>query len=200
MLYVKMFNYLKNINTIFMIFNMINVRKTNLFFFFMFCTLPFVKSQTIPDSISKNNFHYKKVIKLEDVSINQLEERAQQWLKNTYKNSNIVSKTDTVLTLKSEEKFLVYTKGMISKEIHGRIKYDIILSLSSKAYSYSFENFFFEYYKQNRQYEFVSTGKLKSLKEEKFPGWQGAWNRYRRDTKLKVEKEILSLESFMNEK
>jgi hypothetical protein len=96
--------------------------------------------------------------------------------------------------------FLVYTKGMVSKEIHGDIRFKVRIDIKSNKYRYQFYDFVFEYYKQNRQYQYVPTGKKKPLEDTKFPGWEKPWSRYKQETLIKINNYIASLKATMNYK
>ncbi|MFL5729424.1 MAG: hypothetical protein ACJ75J_08040, partial [Cytophagaceae bacterium] len=96
--------------------------------------------------------------------------------------------------------FLVYTKGAISKEIHGAIRYSVKIEVKNNKYKYRFSDFVFEYYKINRNYQYLPTGQEKPLEEEKFTGWDNAWENHKKETYSRITSLIKSLKSDMGKK
>jgi hypothetical protein len=94
--------------------------------------------------------------------------------------------------------YLVYTKGGISKEIHGKITYDVKVEIKNNKYRYTFTNYIFEYYAINREFKYMPTGRLKPLETKKYHGWQPAWNKHKRMTHEKMITLIQKLKTQMS--
>jgi hypothetical protein len=94
---------------------------------------------------------------------------------------------------------MVYNKGVVSKEPHGRIRFNVQLDIKPNKYRYSFSDFVFEYYKINREYKFTPTGKEKPLEEPKASGWQKLWNKHKGTTNKEIQNYIASLKNAMQQ-
>jgi hypothetical protein len=96
-------------------------------------------------------------------------------------------------------KFPVYTQATVGvlKKISGVITYDCVVEVKDFKYRYSFTNFIFHYYKQDRTYKYVDAGKTKKLEDFKASGWQKVWNKHRITTADKVGKDINNLKNRM---
>lgn len=101
--------------------------------------------------------------------------------------------------VKCTTSIMVYTKGMVSKEIHGRITYEVNVEIKEHKYRYTFTNFVFEYYKQNRQYKYEPTGRLKPLEDPKYPGRQPVWNKHKIGINNLVLQHIATLKNDMSQ-
>ncbi len=142
---------------------------------------------------------YLDVVRMDSLSADTLFRRIKQWVKFTYPKSNtgIDSISRRVVT---RGRFLVYTNPGVLKEIHGAIRYDLAIELKENRYRYSFTNFVFEYYKQDRNYKYVATGKDKPLEDEKFPSWQAAWEKHKNTTDAQIKEKIEDLKKAVENK
>lgn len=141
---------------------------------------------------------FEEIVKLDSVPADKLYQYADVWMSQNFKNKDMVTQFDLASGyLQSQGRFKVYTKGGISKTIHGTIRYDVSIDIKSGKYKYKFTNFVFEYYKQDKQYKYVPTGKEKPLEDPKFPGWERPWARYKRETAVNINNYILSLKAAM---
>ncbi len=169
--------------------------------FSIYCTFVFFHFSNIvysqSNSSSTSKIIYEEIIKTDSLTEEEILQNAVSWLNYKYKNCNNISNPDSTRSAASMNSFLVYTKGMISKEIHGAISYKIRIDIKPGKYRYSYYDFIFEYYKQNRQYKYEPTGKKKPLEDEKFPGWQSPWDRYKKETHARILQEIEELKSAL---
>ncbi len=142
---------------------------------------------------------YLDVVRMDSLTADTLYKRIKQWVKFTYPKSNttIDSISRRIVT---RGRFLVYTNPGVLKEVHGAIRYDLAIELKENRYRYSFTNFVFEYYKQDRTYKYVPTGKEKPLEEEKFSGWQAAWEKHRNNTDAHVKQKVEDLKKAVENK
>jgi hypothetical protein len=88
--------------------------------------------------------------------------------------------------LLASHNFPVYDKGYVTKKIHGKISYHLLLEVKDHKYRYQFNDFVFAYYKEDRYSHSVPTGKTKALEETMASGWQKLWEKHRSDTQAKV--------------
>ena len=168
-------------------------------FFFSYCFNS--QAQLFPIDSTTKKILYTNIEIIDSVPTPQLYKNAEIWMAKNFKSP---SNYDTQFNLKEgflkwTTNYLVYTKGMMSKEIHGRISYDVKVEIKDKKYRYTFTNFVFEYYKQNRQYKYEPTGRLKPLEEPKYPGWQPVWNKHKIQLNNTVHQLIVSLKLAMKQ-
>lgn len=150
----------------------------------------------VDDSTKKVTF--EEIVKVDSTSLMTLQSNAEAWIQKNLKSDNSEIRLDSNGgRLSSEGKFFVYTKGIASKEIHGAIRFKLTIETKPNKYRYRFSDFVFEYYKQNRQFKYVPTGKEKPLEDPKFPGWEKPWVRYKKETAGKINTYISSLKEAM---
>jgi hypothetical protein len=142
---------------------------------------------------------YLDVVKKDSIPSDSLFKRMEQWVKFTYAKSKMTIDPASKRAV-TRGRFLVYTNPGVLKEIHGAIRYDISIEIKENRYRYTFTNFVFEYYKQDRYYKYTPTGKEKALEEEKFPGWQAAWEKHKNNTDAHVKEKIEDLYKAMENK
>ena len=158
-----------------------------------------ITAQSFPIDSATRKINYTDIVLADSVSSSQLYKNATEWVGKNFKPE---LNYDTQFNLvegfvKCTAGQMVYTQGMMHKEIHGQITYDVKIDIKDHKYRYTFTNFVFEYYKQNREYKYVATGRKKPLEESKYPGWQGAWNKHRIGINNTILQHIASLKTNM---
>lgn len=98
-----------------------------------------------------------------------------------------------------ESTYYVYSQSGLFKKISGTITYHISLEVKDNKYRYLFSDFVFAYYKQDRTYNMVPTGKKKSLDDLVASGWQKLWNSHHTFTTNKMKRNISQLALIMAE-
>jgi hypothetical protein len=142
---------------------------------------------------------FEEIVKVDSMPASLLLKNAKAWVLKSYVQSEKSIKFDSN-SASAKGLFLVYTKGGISKEIHGAIRYNVTIKVKNNKYQYRFSDFVFEYYKINRNYQYVPTGQEKPLEVEKFPGWDPAWKNHKRETYSRINNHIQSLKSDMGKR
>ncbi len=89
--------------------------------------------------------------------------------------------------------FLVYAQSGILRKIAGAIRYHLSVEVKDGKYRYTFSDFIFDYYKQDRNYHMVKTGKTKPLEEPEAAGWQKLWTQHRKTVFSLVNQQIAAL-------
>lgn len=158
-------------------------------------------AQLFPIDSTTQKITYSNIEILDSIPTAKIYKNAEQWVENNFKNRK---NYDTQFNLKEgyitcNTGFLVYTKGIASKQIHGEITYNIKIDIKDNKYRYTFSNFVFEYYKMNRQYKYEPTGRLKPLEEPKYPGWQTVWNKHKILTSRDIQHLISTLKVAMKQ-
>lgn len=101
--------------------------------------------------------------------------------------------------LYGQSSFFVYAQTGILKKISGVISYHLSIEVKDNKYRYQFYNFTFHYYKMDRYYNMVETGKTKPLEESNAAGWQKLWASHRAFTMNKMKENSKLLELKMAE-
>jgi hypothetical protein len=142
---------------------------------------------------------FEEIIKVDSMPASLLLKNAKAWINKNYSQTVKSIKSDSN-SVSAKGVFLVYTRGGISKEIHGAIRYNVRIMVKNNKYQYRFSDFVFEYYKINRNYQYVPTGQEKPLEVEKFTGWEPAWKNHKKETNNRINNLIGSLKSEMTKK
>ena len=116
-----------------------------------------------------------------------------QWFKALPRSDgkvNTIVKDSVEGKVSANFEFLVYAQSGILRKVAGSISYRIIAETKDGKYRYSFTDFVYHYYAQNRNYQMVKTGKTKPLEEAKAPGWQKLWTQHRKTVFALVSNQI----------
>ena len=120
-------------------------------------------------------------------------------LKNINEKFELKLKDSIDGKLHGQSTYFVYSQSGILKKISGTITYQLSIEVKDKKYRYNFTHYVFNYYKQDRYYNMVATGKTKSLEELNAPGWQKLWTNHRNTTMNKMKDNTKQLELMMAE-
>jgi hypothetical protein len=137
---------------------------------------------------------YEEIVRADSIPKAVLYKNAKEWTYRIYKQTEKSIRCDSN-TISVKGHYLVYTRGGVSKEIHGAIRYNLTIEVKDNKYKYKFSDFIFEYYKQNRNYQYVPTGKEKPLEDENFPAWEKAWENHKKELNEKIPHIISTLKS-----
>ncbi|HEV8511675.1 MAG TPA: DUF4468 domain-containing protein [Cyclobacteriaceae bacterium] len=144
---------------------------------------------------------FSNVVVADSLSKELLFRNALSWV-NTLNDKTVLSQKDSIQgKVEGESSYLVYTQQAgILKKLSGRVSYKIFIEVKDNKYRYHFSNFMFHYYKQDRNYNMVETGKVKSMNEQSATGWQKLWDSHRVTTQNKMKEYGKQLEIKMIEK
>lgn len=126
---------------------------------------------------------------------------AQSWIRTILNEKGDKVTFEEMLsgTIEAQVSYLAYVESIISKIPHGKISYKVSIDIKNKKYRYTFTEFEFQEYKQNRQdfKYYPVNGKPTPLEKERMFGYQGAWDSHRYNMKKKMEAQILNLKTQM---
>jgi len=108
---------------------------------------------------------------------------------SSFQNDSIEGKT------KGNIEFLVYSQSGILRKVAGAIRYHVSVEVKDGKYRYTFTDFIFDYYKQDRNYHMVKTGKTKPLEETEAAGWQKLWTQHRKTVFSLVNQQLAALKT-----
>ena len=156
-------------------------------------------AQVVMPKDENGKITYLDVVKEDSIPTDSIARRIQGWVKFTYPKRKVTLDT-TAHTISTRDRFLVYLNPGVLKEIHGAIRYDVSIEWREGRYRYTFTNFVFEYYKQDKNYKYNPTGNTKDLEEEKFAGWQSAWEKHKNTTDAYIKEKIEDLKKAVENK
>ena len=151
-------------------------------------------AQLLPlDEQGKVSFY--EVVKADSLKADLLYSNAKNWLQS---RGYTLAEMDSVGgRLVATNAFPVYDKGYVTKKMHGKVGYQLSIEVKEGKYRYQFTNFVFAYYKEDRTYRLVPTGKIKALEETTASGWQNLWENHRKNTLLTVENLIGEMKTMI---
>ncbi len=138
---------------------------------------------------------FLKVVKADSLKSGVLYFNAKTWLSV---KGYVIEKTDSIGgQIVAKYVFPVYDKGYVTKKLNGKISCNLILEVKDNKYRYQFTDFVFAYFKEDRNYKFVATGKKKNLEEPAAKGWQPLWDQHKKTTLSVINDQAASLKSAM---
>jgi len=173
-----------------------------LIFSFLLLNYSYAKTQGLPFNTA-GKIEMAEVIQLDSINNKSiLYNNAIVWTEGFPSNETKIThiENDPVAgKISCSFQFPVYIQASVGvlKKINGMITYDCTIEVKDFKYRYSFTNFIYHYYKQDRTYKYVDAGKTKKLEDFKASGWQKLWNKHRMITATKLETDIKSLKETM---
>jgi hypothetical protein len=166
----------------------------NLFCILLLIISGSVQAQILPlDEQGKVTFY--EVVKEDSLKADLLYTNAKSWLQSL---GYTLTEMDSVGgRLVANNAFPVYDKGYVTKKMHGKVGYQLSIEIKDGKYRYWFTDFVFAYYKEDRTYRLVPTGKTKALEETTASGWQHLWGNHRKNTLLMVENLIGQMKTMI---
>lgn len=146
---------------------------------------------------------FSNVVVADSLAKLDLFHNAVHWTNSLKANDEkvILTESDSIAgKVLGESSFFVYAQSGILKKVSGLITYKLSVEVKDNKYRYQLSNFVFHYYKQDRNYNMVETGKTKPLEELKATGWQKLWTQHRATVLAKMKASAQQLELKMIEK
>jgi len=170
------------------------------FFILLLIAIAPVFSQDFPLNES-GKISFYEVVKADSAKKNLLYHNALKWI-YSLRNPDLQM---TVLPdsvkgrIDAQNEFSVYSQTGVLKQLSGKITYTSSVEVKDNLYRYTFSNFVFHYYKQDRTYKIVETSKTKALEEPKAAGWQKLWTQHRTTIFKKINADIAQLKILIIE-
>jgi len=145
--------------------------------------------------------YFYEVAKGDSLTKDLLYHNALKWLyalrnpdlQMTIKADSLKGKID------AQNELSVYSQTGVLKKLSGKVTYTSSVEVRDNLYRYTFSNFVFHYYKQDRTYKIVATGKTKDLEDSKASGWQKLWDQHRNTIFKKITDDIAQLKIMIVE-
>jgi hypothetical protein len=126
-----------------------------------------------------------------------------KWLKSLTRDEGklIDAAKDSVQgRVSADFEFPVYSQSGVFKKMNGTIRYRIVLEAKDGKYRYTFSDFIYSYYKQDRTYKMSPTGMTKMLEETEASGWKKLWTQHRKTVAHVVDEQIAALKTQIIER
>jgi hypothetical protein len=149
------------------------------------------------DTIKTNKVNYSEIVKVDSTNRFDLYKKASKWVAQN--KFEVIEEDPLGGKILAKTNFIVYSeKGVLAKP-NGDFTYDIIIDLKEGKYRYSFTNFIFRRYKQDRQdlLKYIPEKSRKPIEDTKAPGWKKQWSRDKLQVNNRVNEHIASLREAM---
>ncbi len=160
------------------------------------------RAQVLPLDESGKIF-FSDVVKVDSLSKEKLFTNSLKWLKSLSNSEEkfTFSSTDSILQ-KAEGafEFQVFQQNGMLRKMTGTISCRVVVEAKDNKYRYSFSDFVYHYYIQNRNYKMEKTGKTKPLEEPEAAGWQKLWEKHKETTFTKVTSMTAVLNTELKKK
>jgi hypothetical protein len=175
------------------------LKKTMMMFALLISTM-YGRAQSGLPINSSGKIEITDVVNIESVNKADLFQRSDNFIADlSDPNFKILSveKDSANGKINAAYQIMIYAQTGVLKKVQGAVSYSLTLEVKDGKYRYTFTDFVYHYYGQNRSYQTVDTGKKKKLEEMKATGWQKAWNDCKATTASKVQKQIVSIKTAM---
>jgi hypothetical protein len=127
---------------------------------------------------------FAEVVPADSLGAALLYGHARAWLR---RRGYAVAEADSAAgRLVASHAFSVYDHGYVTKHLHGKVGYRLVVEVKKGRYRTQFTDFSFAYYQDDRSAHPQPTGKTKPLEDATAPGWQKLWEAHRRDAATTV--------------
>lgn len=127
---------------------------------------------------------FAEVVRADSLRAGLLYGHARAWLR---RRGYVLAEADSVAgRLVASHAFGVYDYGYVTKRLHGKVRYRLVVEVKNGRYRAQFTDFSFAYYQDDRSAHPQPSGKTKPLEDTTAPGWQKLWETHRHDTLLTV--------------
>jgi hypothetical protein len=155
---------------------------------------PLAHGQALPlDGQHKVSFY--EVVQADSLRASTLYTHAKRWL--THHGYHMSTADSGAGRLVATQALAMYDRGYLTKKLHGKVRYQLILEVKNGRYRLQFNNFVFDYYQEDHAYRLVPTGKTKPLEDSLAAGWQKLWQSHQHDTLLGITSLQAELKTAM---
>ena len=127
---------------------------------------------------------FAEVVRADSLRAGLLYGHARAWLRR--RGYEVAEADSAAGRLVASHAFGVYDHGYVTKRLHGKVRYRLVVEVKEGRYRTQFTDFIFAYYQDDRSARPQPTGKTKPLEDATAPGWQKLWETHRHDTLLTV--------------
>jgi hypothetical protein len=171
------------------------MKRIFIFLLFTCCFYSHAQAQLPQDD--KGHILFTEVVKADSLDEKLLYSNAKAWLVASGHHLAGTAEDSLAGKLQASNGFYVYAKGYLTKKIHGKITYNTTLEVKNGRYRYTFSDFVFHYYAEDRTFKTTATGRVKPLEEQKAGGWQAQWDAHKHSTNNTITTQVESLKAAM---
>ena len=140
---------------------------------------------------------YSEIIKVDSSNRFDLFKRASKWVES----QKFEVEEENALTgkISARNRFEVFSeKGVLAKP-NGDFTHDFIIEVKDGKYRYTFTNFTYRKYKQDRQdlLKYIPEKSSKPIEDKSAPGWYKQWGKNKMQVSEKVNSYIVNLREAM---
>jgi hypothetical protein len=160
-----------------------------------FASLTFGAAQSLPADESGKVF-FSEVVLADSFPNGKLYSNSITWLKslNRPEEKFTFLTRDSIQSSSSGQfEFQVFAQGGLLRKMVGLVTCRLSIDTKEEKFRYSFSNFTYHYYKEDRNYKMAKTGKTKPLEDKEATGWQKLWDKHKETTNTKINSLITSL-------
>ena len=152
------------------------------------------QGQALPlDERGKASFY--EVVTADSLRAGHLYAHAKSWLRQ---RGYVLAVADSAAgQLVASNAVDLYDRGYITKKLHGKVRYQLMVEVKDGRYRVHCRDFIFAYYQEDRLSHFSPTGKTKPLEDPTAAGWQKLWANHRHDTLLAITALTAELKTAM---
>ncbi len=167
-----------------------------------FASLTFDAAQSLPaDESGKVSF--SEVVLADSFPNGKLYSNSITWLKSlnrpeekfTFSNKDSIQSSVT-----GQYEFQVFAQSGLLRKMVGLITCKLSIETKDNKFRYTFSDFIYHYYKEDRNYKMAKTGKTKPLEDKEAKGWQKLWEKHKQTTNTKINSLITSMKSEIPKK
>ena len=167
---------------------------TTIIFFLLSFQLFAQSKKASVDTTKKITF--TEIIKVDSANRFELYKKAEKWVEQ---NKFEVVEVDPIEgKILAKDQVIVYTDRSVLAKPNGDFFYDIILEVKDGKYRYSFTNFVYRFYKQDRNLEYKPVKGSKPIEDTKAQGWKKQWSKNKMQVTAEVNNHIKTLKEAMS--
>lgn len=156
----------------------------NLTLIILLCAI-FANAQIKKEPADTAKIVFTEIVKVDSTNRFELFKKASTWIEG--QKFEILEMDPIEGKLLAKDQIIVYTDKSVLAKPNGDFFYDIAIEIKEGKYRYTFSNFVYRYYKQDRYGKFVPVVKgSKPMEDTKAAGWKKQWGR----NKLQVNNEV----------
>jgi hypothetical protein len=160
-----------------------------------FASLTFGAAQSLPTDESGKVF-FSEVILADSFPKEKLYKNSLVWLNslNRPEEKFTFFKKDSIQSSATGQcEFQVFSQSGLLRKMVGLITCQASIETKDNKFRYAFGDFIYHYYKEDRNYKMLKTGKTKPLEDKDAAGWQKLWEKHKHATYTKINSLIASL-------
>ena len=159
-------------------------------------------AQSLPTDESGKVF-FSEVVLADSFPNGKLYSNSITWLKSLNRPEEkftLLTKDSIQSSINGQYEFQVFAQSGLLRKMVGLISCKLAIDTKDAKFRYSFSDFVYHYYKEDRNYKMAKTGKTKPLEDKEAKGWQKLWEKHKQTTHTKINSLITSMKSEIPKK